>query len=201
MLSPIRLAIILPALCFLLSAVHAQQRGSSGAGLKLSGQWTTLGGAGTDYRPVAGALGGLYVPVLVGNRFELQPELLVSYQGARTRVDEGVEHQLRLVYVQLPILAKLYVSNALNAQFGVQAGKLLSARIDDQRVEDGFEPWDLGFVGGIGVDLMSGFDISARYYVGHTPILSDPTDEFPLNRSAQLGFGYRIAHFQRRSSH
>lgn len=201
MLRPIRLATVIPTMLLMGASVQAQQNGYSGVGLKLSGQWTTLGGAGTHYQPVVGALGGLYVPILAGNRFELQPELLISYQGARTRVDEGVQQELRLVYAQLPIMAKVYLSNVLNAQFGVQAGKLLSARTDDQRIDDGFEPWDLGFIGGVGVDFESGFDISARYYHGHTPILSDATVEFPVNRCAQLGFGYRFAQFQRRSSH
>ncbi len=181
------LVISLPALC--------QRPGRSGIGLKAAAQWSTQRAEGFRSDPVPGAAAGIYFPLWCGNRFELQPELLISAQGASLPIPEGEARSLRMLYAQLPINAKLYVSNALNAQFGLYGARLLSVRMDGDDVSSAYKTFDFGFTAGIGVDFMSGFDITARYNFGHTPVLAGDATEFPVNRVAHLSFGYRIARF------
>ena len=181
------LVISLPALC--------QRPGRSGIGLKAAAQWSTQRAEGFRSDPVPGAAAGIYFPLWCDNRFELQPELLISMQGASLPIPEGEAPSLRMLYAQLPINAKLYVSNALNAQFGLYGARLLSVRIDGDDVSSAYKAFDFGFTAGIGIDFTSGFDITARYNFGHTPVLAGDATEFPVNRVAHLSFGYRIARF------
>lgn len=172
-----------------------QRPSRSGVGLKAAGQWATQHAEGLTYQPIPGAAGGVYFPLWCGYRFELQPELLVSFQGASQQIPEGDAIQLRTLYVQLPLSAKLFLSNTFNAQFGVLGGRLLNAKVDGEDASDIYRPWDFGFTAGLGVDLSSGVDITARYYMGHTPVISGNDNGFPKNRVAQLSFGYRVARF------
>lgn len=142
-------------------------------------------------RDVPGAAGGIYIPLGIGTRFELQPELLISAQGAGFSLPEGETNTIRTMYAQLPVVAKFYVSNALNAQIGVMAGRLLSANVDGEDVKEQFNSLDLGFSGGVGLDLSSGLDLTARYTLSRTTLWDG--EPFVRNHVASLGFGYRIA--------
>jgi Outer membrane protein beta-barrel domain len=186
--------------CLLLLSLPSfgQRPSRSGIGLKAAGQWCTQRAEGISFQPVPGAHVGLYFPLWCGNRFELQPELLLSAQGMSRTYAEGSVVTTRMLYAHLPVNAKLYVSNALNGQFGAYGGRLLSARANGEDVAAKYNAWDFGFSVGIGLDLMNGFDISARYLFGYTPVLSGTPREFPKNRVAQLSFGYRVARLSHR---
>lgn len=170
-----------------------QRPSRSAIGLKIAGQWTTQRVAGSNYQPVPGAAAGVYFPLWCGRRFELQPELLLSFQGTSQQKPENDASTLHMLYLQLPLSAKFYVTNVINAQIGVQGGKLLSANIDGTPVTDHYLPFDFGFVIGLGVDLISGLDLTARYYSGATPVLANDSHDYPMNRVMQLSVGYRIA--------
>lgn len=173
----------------------AQRPGRSGIGLKAGVQWTTIQAGGQNMQAIPGAAAGAYAPLWLGNRFEVQPELLVSYQGATHFHKEDPAREIRLLYAQLPVSAKLYLTNAVNVQLGAQAGYLIAASVDGNDAMDQYERFDLGLLGGIGVDLMNGLDISARFCSGLTPILVDDHELYPTNRCTQLSVGYRIARF------
>lgn len=181
---------------FVLALPALGQRPSrSGIGLKGAAQWTTIQAGALSYQPMVGAAAGAYFPLWCGARFEVQPELLLSYQGAMLLHKEDDPKAIRLMYAQLPISAKLYLTNAVNLQAGAQIGRLLAATSDGDDVRDDYVPFDFGLIAGLGADLQSGLDFAVRYYSGMTPMLVDDDLFYPTNRYTQLSVGYRIARF------
>lgn len=158
-------------------------------------QWSTIQAGALDYQPMIGAAMGAYVPLWCGPRLEIQPELLLSYQGAQLVHKEDDPKAIRLIYAQLPITAKFFLTNALNVQGGVQAGKLLAATSADNDVHDDYVPFDFGMLVGLGADLESGLDFGVRFYSGMTPLLVNDDKFYPTNRYTQLSIGYRVARF------
>jgi len=154
--------------------------------------------------PLLGGTMGLYFPWGIGPRVELQPELLVTMMGAEFLGKESAQRTLRSVYVQLPFIAKIYLSSAFHFSGGYQFGWLINARelhADDQtNVTDQYRSMDMGFVGGIGLDLRFGVDLSLRAYGGMTRALRNDETLFLKNRSAQFTIGYRFIQLKRKKS-
>lgn len=179
------------------ASVDAQPSGHAGMGIKAGGQWSTLVASDATYTPIPGGLVGIYFPLLAAARLELQPELFLSYQGCDVQRQEKDPSRLRMLYVHVPVCAKLFLTNEVNLQGGVQVGKCMSALMDNERATDDFRPFDVGVIAGLGVDLRSGFDLNARYYGGTTPVLNETTGVNPRNRLLQLTAGYRVMRFGR----
>lgn len=175
----------------------AQPSGQAGMGIKAGGQWSTLLASDATYTPIPGGLLGVYFPLLASARLELQPELLLSYQGCDVQRPDEDPSRLRMLYVHLPVCAKIFLTNEVNLQGGVQAGKRISAWMDDEQVTDRFRPYDVGFIAGLGIDLRSGLDFTARYYGGTTPVLTETTGVNPRHRLLQITAGYRVMRFGR----
>lgn len=193
-----RKRLLLPLAFILCASAQAQPVGQTGLGIKGGAQWSTLMGSDLSYSGVPGGLVGLYFPILASNRLEFQPEVLLSYQGAEVQKKEQAPQQLRMLYAHLPLGVKVFLSNELNLQGGLQVGKCLAATMDDSHVTDEFRPFDVGFIAGLGLDLRSGFDLTARYYGGTTPVLVETSGVNPRNRLLQLTAGYRLMRFGHR---
>lgn len=189
---------LLITLTTLAHTAAAQRWGHSGLGAKLGGQLCNLIASDRTYLAVPGAVAGAYVPLLVSDRLELQPELLLSYQGSDLQQVERDAIRLRMLYLQVPLSAKLFLTNAINLQAGVQAGRCLQAKADDVDVTDDMRTYDVGFTAGLGVDLQRGLDITARYYGGTTPTLISTTGVNPRHRLLQLTAGLRLMRFSHR---
>jgi hypothetical protein len=169
-----------------------QKAGKSGVGFKIGGQLATSRSAVYTYEPIAGATMGLYAPLMLMNRFEVQPELLLSMQGSAFTPVEGARTVSHLYYVQLPISAKMYMSNVVNLQCGLQAGWLALATQNGERVTDRYKPTDVGLNVGLGADMRGGTDLTLRYYSGLTPVLVNDDQVFPSNRTLQFTVGHRF---------
>jgi hypothetical protein len=169
-----------------------QKAGRSGVGFKIGGQLATSRSAVFTYEPIAGATMGVYAPLILMNRFEIQPELLLSMQGSAFTPVEGERSVSHLYYVQLPISAKMYMSNVVNLQCGLQAGWLALATQNGERVTDRYKPTDVGLNVGLGADMRGGTDLTLRYYIGLTPVLMNDDQVFPSNRTLQFTAGHRF---------
>lgn len=184
--------------------VLGQRPSRSGIGLKAGAQLTTTHVEGAIYDPVPGALIGVYFPLWCGARFELQPELLLSAQGHAFETTDGKVHTLRMYQLQLPLSAKLYFSNVVNVQGGVQMSRLLSAGYtsegDAQDATDEYRSFEFGTNIGLGADLSSGLDFGFRYYTGLSSI-TDDVELNPTNRAFQLSMGYRFLRFRNSRLH
>lgn len=143
----------------------------------------------------AGTKAGLYVGAFAEYRlnefFGIQPELVYSRQGAS--IDSDTVEKIRLNYLNLPILAKIYVLDALSVDLGPQFGLLLNAKtvmadandIDIESADD----LDVSFAMGLSYRVTPRIDISARYNLGLTKI-DGPADS--KNSVIQFGAGYRF---------
>jgi hypothetical protein len=177
-------------------AVHAQ---SAGIGFKGGIIASSVKAVNIRTAPVPGATAGIYFPWGIGPRLELQPEVLASTMGANYTEPDGDAYTVRSLYVQVPVSVKLYIGNGFNFSGGYQFGKLLTARrsgADDLDVTDNYEHFDMGFVGGLGMDFRNGLDLGLRAYGAMTPSLRDDDALFPKNRSVQLTIGYRFEQFR-----
>lgn len=186
-MSALLLVIALPAL--------GQRPSRTGIGLKAGVQQSTVHVEGVPYDPSIGAMAGAYLPIWAGNRFEIQPDLLLSMRASTFSVKEGGRATLRSYHVELPVMAKLYVSNVINFQLGGQVSKLLKADVthdgSSQDVTADHRSMEAGTLLGLGADLRTGLDLGIRYYYGMTS-LTDDTALNPTYRCIQFSVGYRF---------
>lgn len=138
---------------------------------------------------------GIYVNIPVDKNFSIQPELLYSSQGFRTKEDfsfEGLtyesEGKFKTDYIALPVLAKYKMENGMTFEVGPQLSyfylgkytrqvdirnhqgiiQTISQRVDLKDDIDDFKDLDFSVVGGIGYDFKFGASINARYTYGIT---------------------------------
>jgi hypothetical protein len=146
---------------------------------------------------IPGAVLGIYFPWGFAPKMELQPEMLVGTNGARYIEPDGDRYSIRTTYLHVPLTLKIYVTNSFNIHAGAQGSRLIGAeRIssDEDNVDasDRINPIDFGLVGGFGLDMRSGLDLTFRYLYGTRPVFSNDFVLYPRNRSITLTAGYRI---------
>ena len=134
---------------------------------------------------------GVTSEIKVSNSFSIQPELLYSGQG----FFEGNRNLTFLTdYINLPVMAKFYVSNGLSLEAGPQIGYLVSAQVDEEGNRGAFKSSDFALNIGAGYKFDSGLNFSLRYSVG----LKDVEQGFGVygssiyHRVLQLSVGYNF---------
>ena len=159
---------------------------------------------------------GITAEFEISDTFSIQPELLYSAQGATESdtyedsfIREVSEYEWKLNYIQIPIMAKFYVSEGLSLEAGPQIGFLASAEVDSDSTEtslfDGssvstsstvdakeiVKSVDFGLNFGLGYKLDSGLNFALRYNLGLSNIydVSESTVKIK-NRVFQLSVGY-----------
>lgn len=150
------------------------------------------------YRPVPGFVAGLYAPIAAGNRWEVQPELLLSLQGASRDRSEGERSTMRNLSVIVPASLKFFITPAFNLMAGVQGGCLILAQADGSDIRDQVRLLDMGLNIGLGIGTRSGIDLTLRYYNGLSNTMAEDNHVYPTNRSLQLTFGRRFIQFPKK---
>src|SRR5205085_2348076 len=114
-------------------------------------------------------LGGL-AHIHIAEHFAIQPELMVSTQGA----DYGNDRKDKFTYLNLPILAQIMFGEGFRLQTGPQFGVLLNARStngnSEADINKNFNKADLAWSFGTGYLFNSGVGIDVRYNLGITDI-------------------------------
>lgn len=157
-------------------------------------------------------VGGL-VEIPVADKFSIQPEILYSQQGLQTKEDfEGLtfEDKLILDYINIPVMAKFYLTDEFSLeggpQFGFRAKAELESSIegDDSASEtidakDSFSSFDLGAGLGAAYRLPMGVFFQARYVLGLSNVNdagNDSEDGFVeddlTNSVLSLSVGYKF---------
>ena len=175
-------------------ASHAQGLSRSDIGIKAGAQWCRLAADGVPYTAIPGGVLGAYAPFLVRARLEIQPELVASYQGSDLQIPEAAPATARMLYVQLPVAVKVFLSNTFNLQAGPQAAWCAAAWSNGESAKDLVRPFEVGLFGGLGLDMRTGWDLCARYYYGMKPVLIGDHGTNPRHRIIQVGLGYRMMH-------
>ncbi|WP_201977711.1 porin family protein [Hymenobacter rubidus] len=178
--------------------------------------FTTLAGYAPDgtitkqMRP--GFYAGLYATLPLGPSFAIEPGVNYSEKGAVLRaslpfpaldfLNANVTGTARLAYVDVPVLAKVFITPGFYLYAGPQASFLVSgkARVDagvlgfsaykqDFDVADQLRKVDFAAVGGLGYQFENGLGISAGYDYGLTSL--DAGNRFQAyNRVAKVGLNY-----------
>ncbi len=151
---------------------------------------------------------GVVAELEISEQFSVQPELVYSAQGADYK-NSGFEGGFydgayKLNYINVPVVAKYYVSEGLSLEVGPQVGFLISAKEDwedintgesaeDDDVKDSFKGIDFGANLGIGYKMESGLNFGAHYNLGFADLNDDPetfgTDTYK-NSVIQVSVGY-----------
>ncbi|WP_046757089.1 porin family protein [Kordia jejudonensis] len=123
---------------------------------------------------------GGFVDISISEKFSIQPELLFSIEGGE---DTGIN------FVNVPIMAKYYITSGLSLQAGPQIGFLVSAEDD---ADEFLKSTNFGLNAGLGFDLKeTGIFFDARYNFGLSDI-GDATGFEVNTKGFQIGVGYKF---------
>lgn len=136
--------------------------------------------------------------------FSLQVEALYSGQGFETNIDGGIlggdgKVEYQLDYINVPVLAKVYLFKGFSLEAGPQFGFLVNEEVDfDANADDGDFPTDqakdfeFGFAGGVTFQTEMGLFATARYTQGITEIMKDNNGDKITNSVFQVGLGFKF---------
>ena len=174
-------------------------------GAKAGVNFASIGGDNTD--GVEGLTGfhiGGLVEILFTEKFGIQPEIVYSAQGAsleQVAANVTATQKTKLDYINVPILGKYYITNALSVEAGPQIGFLASANaetevsngtdVPDVDIKDVTSSTDFAIAAGASYRLPMGVFFSARYNIGISDINDTSlTNASNQNNVAQLSVGY-----------
>ena len=159
-----------------------------------------------------GFYAGLYATLPIGPGFAIEPGITYAEKGAVLRgtlpfpaldfLNANVTGTARLAYIDVPVLAKVYLTPGFYLYAGPQASFLVSgkARVDasvlgfsaykqDFDVSNQLRKVDFAAVAGLGYQFDNGFGLSAGYDYGLTSL--DANNRFSAyNRVAKVGLNY-----------
>ncbi len=198
-------------------------------GAKLGGAITNLSVSNAeDGAPNADSKFGFYLGVageyMFNDQFAIAPELEIATAGAKSTADSsetqyGItvttsgSEDIKMLYLNVPIMFKYYANENISLDFGPQLGFLMSAKYDydykvkavddtgsvlyensdsekDADIKDEFNSTDFGLNIGATYKMESGFFINARYYLGLSNIGKDTGDATIKNTAIKFGVGY-----------
>ena len=150
-------------------------------------------------------LGGV-VNMPITEKFDVEADVMYSMQGFKqdiytTTLDEYDEVVLQTItshYLNIPIVAKYYITNGLYVECGPQVGFLMG-RSNNAEVLTPVDPYeysntkkvDFSIVGGLGLFFYENFYVNARYCHGFTG--TSQIYDGGKNRNIQISVGYMFA--------
>jgi hypothetical protein len=162
---------------FALTSVQSQEfRLGAKAGLNVASLGGDSYGVGSLGSRTSFHIGGLAEIPLMG-KFALQPELLFSSEGSNWTFT-GLDDNLKLDYIRVPVLAKFYIIEGLSAEAGPVFGVLVNAKNDDgDDIKENFKTFDAAFGIGASYRLDMGVFFSLRYNKGLLNVNEDYEEE------------------------
>lgn len=156
--------------------------------------------AGGDYWDAKSLVGfqvGGFAEIKIIDRLSIQPEVLYSAQGAKIEF-AGSDSDIKLGYINVPVLAKFYITKQFTVEGGPQLGFLVSAKNDGYDAKNDFKSVDTGFNFGAGYNFTDNFSAGIRYTVGLSNIADynvDNIDDYydsPKNSVLALTLAYKF---------
>ena len=111
---------------------------------------------------------GIISEIIISDKVSLQPEILYSGQGYSGKITPGFSRS-KYDYLNLPILAKIYLSEKISVETGPQIGFLISAKEKtetDKITIENQNNIDFGLNIGLAYELNSGVFFQTRYNLG-----------------------------------
>lgn len=179
--------IILPIITFVVFGFANAQ--STKFGVKGGLNISNFTGYQEDVKSLAGFHIGGFAEIKVAKKFAIQPEFLFSTQGTTIEGYNGDSNTtVKVNYLNIPILAKYYITDAFSVEAGPQIGFLLSAKSRSEDINDLFKSTDYGLNLGIGYDFTENFALGLRYTIGLSDIADVPDDsqDYPFAYNANF---------------
>ncbi|KAA1245477.1 porin family protein [Aquimarina sp. RZ0] len=135
-----------------------------------------------------GVVVGFLADFRLSGKLRLQPEFQYSGQGNKDK-------DLRVDYLQVPLMLKYNITNIFNIQLGPQAGIKIWEWEDNQEGITDFNTFDFAGVAGIGVNITDNFFADLRYSIGLSNVFDEDGSPVGLDgnsRNIQLSVGYRL---------
>jgi len=138
---------------------------------------------------------GAFAEYRFSDLFGIQPEFVYSRQGSYNK-EGGLKEWMRFNYINIPVLAKLYIAEGFSVNLGPQFGILLNSKYKEkdggstQKINiPGSKGLDVSFAMGLSYQLDYNWSINVRYNLG----LTDVNKHFDGKNSViQIGVGYRF---------
>lgn len=99
-------------------------------------------------------------------KFSIQPEMMISTQGAVIDSVSGGSYDWKVTYATIPVMLQYKFSGGLFVEAGPQVAFKISDNIEDESIGEFAKNLDLSVAGGLGYRGKKGFGISGRYTVG-----------------------------------
>lgn len=142
-----------------------------------------------------GAVAGAEFEYQISDIFSLSAGALYSMQGCKGEV-EGIDATVKLDYLNIPILANVYVAKGLAVKLGIQPGFNVTSKASVEKSGtkvttdlDGIESVDFSIPIGLSYEI-NNFVIDGRYNLGVSKIM-DGSDS--KNSVFQFTLGYKFA--------
>ena len=148
----------------------------------------TLTGDVEDASSLIGFQIGGFAEIKISEKFSIQPELMYSSQGASS--DLGGD--LKLDYINIPVMAKFYVAKSFSLEAGPQIGFLVSAKADGEDVKDFVSSTDFGFNFGAGYDFTEKLSAGLRYNLGLSNVDDSDSGDSIKNAVISITLGYKF---------
>ena len=152
---------------------------------------------GVNSKSLIGFHVGFFSEFMISDKFAIQPELLYSAQGVKLE-DGGDRGDLKLDYINIPVMAKYYVANTFSLEFGPQIGFLVSAKAKSggvtEDIKNRVKSTDVSLGFGGTYYFAEKFMFGARYNLGLTRIQKDlsPGESESKNSVFQISLGYKF---------
>ena len=150
-----------------------------------------------DSKTRAGVVAGAELEYHVSPMFGLSAGLLYSMQGAKVK---DIDAKMKMDYLNIPILANVYVAPGLALKAGIQPAFNLSNKVSvngvtvdyDEYAPDGakIKSFDFSIPVGLSYEYMN-VCLDARYNIGVTKIAD--FDDAGCNSVFQITLGYKFA--------
>jgi len=166
-------------------------------GIKAGANISNFNGTFEDVKTksLVGFYGGAFASFFVGNHFAIQPEVLISTQGAKIEsISTSDKEDFKLTYLTIPIMAKFEFNGGFYLETGPEAGINISGGdFGDRKVKDVTQDADFLWGFGLGYHAPFGLGIGARYNLGLSKVgnanFNDPNFK---NSVIQVGLFYTI---------
>ena len=168
-------------------ATQAQVKFGTKSGLNLS-TWT---GDVDDLKMKPGFYVGGLANISVANQFSIQPELLVSAEGAK----EG-DGSINTMFINIPVMAQYNTPSGFYVEAGPQLGFLLSAKAkaggESEDIKEFLNTTNFGASFGAGFNMGSGLGFGARYNLGLSNAAKDAGDSKIKTSNISIGLHYNF---------
>lgn len=178
-------------------SVSAQEAGQMFIKPMAGGTLSTLVGDVEGTKAKIGLVGGAEFGYNINETFGITAGLLYTMQGCKAK---EIDENINLDYINIPVLANVYVAPGLALKAGPQIGFMTRAKFGDEDMKDFCNTVDFSIPVGASYEF-SDFVIDFRYNIGITNISKDKKEvidgvrvenEKSRNSVFMLTVGYKI---------